>query len=128
MGRKGMFIFKFSGSSLSYCYCCFPNWRKSVRMTGSRGPGFESRWRRNSGPYCTALRSTKPPFSSRYDLNNVERDVKHQIIIIIIIIQTGRVSHLGERTLVSRRLRLRPPVESYQRLLKLALTAFDAQH
>ena len=47
----------------------------------SQDPGYESCWRRNSSRDCTMLHYTQPfiiilPFS-RYDLNNVERDVKH---------------------------------------------------
>ena len=55
----------------------------------SRGPGFESRWRRNTTHDRTALRYSGPftinLSSSRYDLNNVERDVNYQTIIITII-------------------------------------------
>ena len=51
------------------------------------GLGIESCWRQNSALECTALQC-KEPFiitlpSSRYDLYNVERDVKHQIMIAI---------------------------------------------
>ena len=53
---------------------------------GSGGSGFESCWRRNSAHECMGLYCTKPcimPFpSSQYDLNNIGRDVKHQIIIV----------------------------------------------
>ena len=49
---------------------------------GERGPRFESGCRRNSAYYCTALHCTDPSIItlplSQYDLNNVERDVKHQ--------------------------------------------------
>ena len=58
-----------------------------VLPTGSRGPGFESCWRWNSSDDFMTLHCTEPFIitlpSSRYDLNNVERDVKHQTIIII---------------------------------------------
>ena len=53
----------------------------------SQGPRFESSWRQNSAHNCMAVHYTEPfviiPTSSQYDLNNVERDVKHQIIIIM---------------------------------------------
>ena len=53
---------------------------------GSQGQGFKSSWRQNSAHDCVALYCTEffiiiLPFS-QYDLSNVERDVKHQIIII----------------------------------------------
>ena len=52
----------------------------------SRGPGFKSHWRQHSVHDCTALHCKEPfiiilPLSG-YDLNNVKRDVKHEIIII----------------------------------------------
>ena len=56
---------------------------------GSQGSAFESRWRRNSAHDCMMLYCMEPSIItfplSQYDLNNVERDVKHQIIIIIMI-------------------------------------------
>ena len=56
---------------------------------GSWDLRFKSSWRRNSAQDCIALHCRKPFIitlpSSQYDLNNVERDVKHQISIIIII-------------------------------------------
>ena len=49
--------------------------------------GFESRWRRNSAHDRMTLHCTESLIvifpSSQYDLNNVERDVKHRTIIII---------------------------------------------
>ena len=54
---------------------------------GSQHPRFESHWRQNSSHDYTALDCAEPFFItlplSRYDLNNVERDVKNQIIIIM---------------------------------------------
>ena len=53
---------------------------------GSQGPRFESHWRQNSTHDCIMLYYTCTwPFiitlpSSQYDLNNVERNVKDQII------------------------------------------------
>ena len=58
----------------------------SAADLGSQGPSFESHWRRqNSAHDCMALHCTEPfiitlPLS-RHGLNNVARDVKHQIII-----------------------------------------------
>ena len=53
---------------------------------GSRGLGFESRWKWNSTRDCTTLHRTESfvisLLLSRYDLNNVERAVKDQIIIL----------------------------------------------
>ena len=75
-------------------YCIYPKWlgtltpEASRRPRGSRGHGFESRCRQTSAHDCMLLHCTEPFIgnltSSRYDLNNVERDTKHQIIIIII--------------------------------------------
>ena len=52
----------------------------------SWGAGFKSCWRRNSAPDCMAFHCTVPFIiilpSSWYDLDYVERDVKHQLIII----------------------------------------------
>ena len=52
---------------------------------GSRGPVFVFHWSRNSAYDCTTLHLTEPFIiilsSSRYYLNNVERDVKHQTIV-----------------------------------------------
>ena len=52
---------------------------------GSWGLGFKPCWRWCSSHDCTALHCTKPFMitlpSSWYDLNNVERGIKHQIII-----------------------------------------------
>ena len=52
---------------------------------GSQGPMFASCWRRNSALDCVALHCIEPFIitfpSSRYDLNNVDRYVKHKIII-----------------------------------------------
>ena len=61
--------------------CCYAsNFR-------SWGPGFESHWRRNPAHYYMPLNCTEPFIitlpSSRYDLSDVERDGKHQIIIIV---------------------------------------------
>ena len=56
---------------------------------GSQDPGFESLYKRNSAHDCMALHCTEPNIitlpSSLYDLNNVERDVTHQTIIILIV-------------------------------------------
>ena len=54
----------------------------------SGGPRFDSHWRPNSSYDCMALHCIEPfiitcPLS-QYDLCNVEKDIKHQIIIIII--------------------------------------------
>ena len=57
---------------------------------GSQDSVFESRWRRNSVHDCMLLHCTKheapsfslSPFHCLTDLNNIERDVKHLIIII----------------------------------------------
>ena len=50
--------------------------------------GFESCWRQNTAHVCVALHCTKPsnvsPLSSQYYLNSVERDIKYQILLIII--------------------------------------------
>ena len=47
---------------------------------GSRGPGFESHWRRNSAQDYMTLHYTEmftiTPPSARYYLNNIEKDVK----------------------------------------------------
>ena len=60
---------------------------------GSWGLGFESRWRRNSAHDCTALYCTGPfhyhplivsILLKWFLLNNVEWDVKHKNIIIIV--------------------------------------------
>ena len=49
------------------------------------GHEFPGSLEENSGHYCSALGYIEPFInilpSSRYDLNNVERNVKHQIII-----------------------------------------------
>ena len=51
----------------------------------SQGCRFEPRWRRNSAHDGTGRHCTESfiitLLSSRYELNNVERDLKHQIII-----------------------------------------------
>ena len=53
---------------------------------GSEGPGFESHWRWNSAHNCMAFHCAEIFIiilpSSRYELNNVERDIKDQLIII----------------------------------------------
>ena len=53
---------------------------------GSRGPRFESRWRLNSAHDSTARHCTESFIItlswSQYDLYNVERDVKHQTIVL----------------------------------------------
>ena len=52
-----------------------------------KGAGFEYCWRLNSAPDCMTLHCTEPFIitlpSSRHDLmfNDVERDVKHKVII-----------------------------------------------
>ena len=51
------------------------------------GPMFETSWRQNSALDCIKLHCREPfiillPLY-QYDLNNVERDVKYQIIIIM---------------------------------------------
>ena len=55
----------------------------------SQGFGFKSYWRQNSAHGCMALLCTEPFIitlkSSRYDLNNVERDIKHQTIMCSLI-------------------------------------------
>ena len=60
--------------------------QSSALWSESRGPRFESRWRQNSAHDCTALLCTEPYIitlpSLQCDLYNVERDIKHQIIII----------------------------------------------
>ena len=54
---------------------------------GSRGPGFESCCRQNLTLDYTVFHYTEPFIitfpSFQYDLNNFERDLKHQIIIYI---------------------------------------------
>ena len=52
----------------------------------SQGPGFESHWRQNSAHNYTMCHCTEPFIiilpPAWYDLNDVERDAKHQVIII----------------------------------------------
>ena len=48
----------------------------------SQGPWVESHWRQNSSDDCMHRAFRYHP-SSQYDLNNVGKDVKHQIILII---------------------------------------------
>ena len=61
-------------------------WVFSVPNIGSRGPELESCRRQNSAHDCMGLDCTEPLFitlsGSLYDLNDIERDVKHQTIII----------------------------------------------
>ena len=56
---------------------------------GSQGPVFEFHWRRDLAHDCSALHCTEPFIiilpSSQYDLNNVERDVQHQLIIFRVL-------------------------------------------
>ena len=54
---------------------------------GSQGPLFKSCWRQNSAQNCMVIHCAEL-FTIilalyRYDLNNVERDINHQIIVII---------------------------------------------
>ena len=58
---------------------CTPKLRSQVRIP------LEAEF--SSGLYCTSLHKAfhYHPSLSQYDLNNVERDVKHQIIVIIIM-------------------------------------------
>ena len=62
-------------------------------MVRSRGPGFKSQWRQTS---AHALNYAEPFIislpSSRYDFNNVERDVKYQILIICYVFDRKRYS------------------------------------
>ena len=55
----------------------------------SIGPGFKSHWRWNSSHDCLVLHCREPFIiilpSSQYDLNNVIRGIKHQIIIICLL-------------------------------------------
>ena len=64
-------------------------WVVSTPDIGSWGSGFGSPCSWNSAHDSTALHCTEPFIiilpSSPYDLDNIERDVKHQIIIIFII-------------------------------------------
>ena len=50
-------------------------------------PHLESHWRWNSAHDCTAFHCTEPFINilplSPYDLNNVERGIKHQLVIVI---------------------------------------------
>ena len=78
------------------CYLISTAYRPFLLSGKHEAPGWfrfwlESLWRRNSPYDCTVLLCTEPfsvtLSSFQYDLNNVERDVKHQIVIIIINIK-----------------------------------------
>ena len=59
----------------------------ALQTFGSRGRRFESYWRCTSSHDCTSILCIEPSTVtlslSIYDLNNVERDINHQIVIII---------------------------------------------
>ena len=61
----------------------------------SQGPGFKYHWWQNSG---MALHWTEPFIItlslSQYNLNNFERDIKHQIIVICLVLVS--VYHLSQ--------------------------------
>ena len=63
--------------------------RPMVLLTGPWDPRFESCWKWYSAHNCRMLHCSELYIIilllSRYDLNNVERDIKHHIIIFIII-------------------------------------------
>ena len=76
---------------LQIYFCCVKRQAKNdflKDVESTVGPGFEYCWRVNSAYDCMVLHHTEPFIiilsSSQYDLNNVERAVKHQTIIIVI--------------------------------------------
>ena len=78
-------FFSFSSPVLLYMKCS-AGLVVSAPDFGSQNPEFKSHWKRNSALDCLALHCIEPfiiilPWSG-YDLNNVERDIKHQIIIM----------------------------------------------
>ena len=60
---------------------------------GSQGPRFEFRWQQNLAHGCTMLHCIEffiiTLSLSQYDLNNVKRDINHQIIILFPEITAG---------------------------------------
>ena len=75
---------QFFSSMLDMFWKCYGYWSASDRKV----PESKSHWRRNSAPDYTACHCTKPfiitLLSSQYDLDIVDRDIKHQTIIMII--------------------------------------------